>query len=526
MKHRRLNILLLVLLLLILLPALLYTGFELSRLNKTEETLSGVYAQQLDAVLFSINQYSWDITGSWFAEIQGSLLREEAERGTASILEEILEKHTAILTAALFDSSAQVIASARRLDDAATQLLEQRIADSLATRRNLLSRLLRYREELYYKMEPLRIPVDSGSTRLCLSAVVVDGEGRGRFAAVSINAISFIRRVLSPKLQELAGDNLRLSCIDRRTGEVLLSTSGRAEKQTLQQSRGFWLFPEYELAISLQGQTVKEIAQDRFQSNALLLSIIDLLLIAGVIVVYRSVRKEMELAALKSDFVSNVSHELKTPLALIRMFAETLEMDRVRDEAQRKEYYGIIVQETERLTRLINNILTFSRIEAGKKDYRFASVDIDAVVREVMTMYSFHLEHKGFSTSMELETSLPRVQADEEAVAEALINLLDNAMKYSEDVKEVQVRTGRDGGYIFIEVLDSGIGIAPEHRSRVFEKFYRVSEGLVHTAKGSGLGLSLVQHIMQAHGGSVQVESTPGKGSTFRLRFPINAAQS
>jgi two-component system phosphate regulon sensor histidine kinase PhoR len=250
------------------------------------------------------------------------------------------------------------------------------------------------------------------------------------------------------------------------------------------------------------------------------------LIIIGGLILVKNIRREMQLALLKSDFVSNVSHELRTPLALIRMYAETLEMDRVKTDEKRYEYYRIINQESERLTRLINNILNFSRIESGRKEYKFSSVNINKVIQGVFDMYSYHIEQEGFVLNIELNEQIPEILADTEAVSEAFINLIDNAIKYSKDIKEISVRTGQKDNFVFLEVQDKGIGIEQTQQSAIFEKFYRISSALVHDTKGSGLGLSLVQHIMNSHEGKIILESEPNKGSKFRLLFPIKISES
>jgi len=224
---------------------------------------------------------------------------------------------------------------------------------------------------------------------------------------------------------------------------------------------------------------------------------------------------------LKSDFVSNVSHELRTPLALIRMFAETLEMKRVKTEKKKIEYYRTILLETERLTRLVNNILNFSRMEADRRQYHFRLIELNAVVKNVLDIYEYQLRTMGFSTVVQLKSTLPLINGDDEALAEALHNIVDNAIKYSNEEKSLKVETGTRGAEVFVEVQDRGIGIPAQYHGKIFEKFFRVSGGLVHTAKGSGLGLALVRHIVQAHGGTIEVESSPGKGSTFRIILPV-----
>ncbi len=213
--------------------------------------------------------------------------------------------------------------------------------------------------------------------------------------------------------------------------------------------------------------------------------------------------------------------QLKTPLALVRLFAETLELGRVPSEDKAHQYYRVINKESQRLTQLINNILDFSRIEAGRKEYRFAPTDVGRIVTEVIEAYRFQIEQQGFALEVAIADDLPEVNGDKEAIAQALLNLVNNAIKYSRDEKYLRLQVRRDGDRVLISVTDRGIGVAKGEHRKIFEKFYRAENSLVHDTKGSGLGLALVQHIMQAHGGTVEVESAPGKGSTFTLVLPI-----
>jgi signal transduction histidine kinase len=255
-----------------------------------------------------------------------------------------------------------------------------------------------------------------------------------------------------------------------------------------------------------------------------LIGFIDLMLGAGLYLIYSNVRRELHLSRLKSDFVANVSHELKTPLALIRLFAETLEMGRVPGEEKAQQYYRVINKESQRLTQLINNILDFSRIEAGRREYRLAPSDVARIVSEVVEAYRFQIEQQGFTLEVEVEDGLPRVVADKEALAQALLNLVNNALKYTRDEKYLKLTVARRGDdQVMVSVTDRGIGVAKGEQQKIFEKFYRAEDSLVHETKGSGLGLSLVKHIMEAHGGSVEVESAPGRGSTFTLVLPFEA---
>jgi signal transduction histidine kinase len=277
------------------------------------------------------------------------------------------------------------------------------------------------------------------------------------------------------------------------------------------------------LGIKFRGTTAEAIGRRWVLQSFLILGVLSVLMIGGLVLTYRNVNKEMALARLKSDFVSNVSHELRTPLALIRLYAETLELGRIKTEEKKQEYYCIIRKESERLTGLINNILDFSRIEAGRKEYDFRQTDIAELVRNTLDAYRYQIEQQGFAFEQQIDETIPPVYVDREAIARALLNLVNNALKYSTDDKFLLVKLYKENGVIKLEVADHGIGITTREQSKIFDKFYRTGDPLVNNTRGSGLGLSLVRHITQAHGGEVVVESTPGKGSKFTLSLPLHA---
>ena len=283
-------------------------------------------------------------------------------------------------------------------------------------------------------------------------------------------------------------------------------------------------FPGLMLAMKFRGTTVEAIGQRFLRTSFLVLGGLSLLLAAGIVLTYRGVKKEVELAKTKSDFVSNVSHELRTPLALIRLYAETLELGRVPNPEKKQEYYCTIRKESERLTSLINNILDFSRIEAGRKEYDFRETNLTELVRTTLDSYRYQIEQHGFKFEEHIAEDIPPVVVDREAIARSLLNLVNNAIKYSSQDRYLAVNLKRSNGSVKLEVADHGIGIARDEQSKIFEKFYRVCDPLVHNTKGSGLGLCLVRHIAHAHGGEVSVESEPGQGSKFSLVLPVSPA--
>jgi signal transduction histidine kinase len=283
------------------------------------------------------------------------------------------------------------------------------------------------------------------------------------------------------------------------------------------------IFQDLVLAIKYPGTTIDEIGAKFLRYNYFILAALSLVMAVGVFLTYRNIFREMKLARLKSDFVANVSHELRTPLALIRLYAETLELGRLNAQEKYKEYFRIIREESERLTALINNILDFSRIEAGRKEYDFKETNLSELVRTTLDSYRFQIEQNGFAFEENISCDIPPVNVDREAIARSLLNLVNNALKYSKDQKYIGVSLYRSNGSVKLEVQDRGIGIAAAEQDKIFEKFYRCGDPLVHNTKGSGLGLSLVRHIAQAHGGNVSVESIPDKGSKFTIALPIAA---
>jgi signal transduction histidine kinase len=245
------------------------------------------------------------------------------------------------------------------------------------------------------------------------------------------------------------------------------------------------------------------------------------ILIFGLILTNRTVSHELELSKMKSDFVSTVSHEFKSPLSSIRQLAEMLQSGRVPSEDRRRQYYDVLVEQSERLSLLIDNILDFAKIEEGRKKFNFEIVDIGLLLLEIVSTIQDSIRHKEFVIKVEIEENLQSIMVDRAAITQAITNLIDNAIKYSGDAKNILVRAFAENQYLIITIKDFGVGIRKEEIDKVFERFYRGGDALTRTVKGSGLGLTLVKQIVEVHNGNVNVESKPGDGSTFSIRLPL-----
>jgi signal transduction histidine kinase len=241
----------------------------------------------------------------------------------------------------------------------------------------------------------------------------------------------------------------------------------------------------------------------------------------GAYLLWRDLRREVQMAEMRSQFVSSVSHELKTPLTAIRMFAETLRLGRSKDAKTQNEYLDTIVNESQRLTRLLNNVLDFSKIEQGKRLYCPESASLYEIIESSAKAMEYPLSQQGFRLDVQTKDDLPEVRVDHDAIEQALLNLLHNAMKYSGESREIGLHLKRKDSHALIQVIDRGIGIDPQEQKRIFEKFYRIPSLENERIVGTGLGLALVSHIVEAHGGSLELESTPGEGSTFSIYLPL-----
>ncbi len=285
--------------------------------------------------------------------------------------------------------------------------------------------------------------------------------------------------------------------------------------------------PGWELQVHLEGQDPFAAAAGRENAAYLWTGIVAIGIIAMLaLIVARTVSRQMRLARLKNDLIATVSHELKTPLAAVRMLVETLLEGRVRNPQQAREYLQLMARENERLTRMIDNFLTFSRMERNKVAFDFTRLRPEEFISAAVACVQEKFNKPGCRLEVDVAPDLPPITGDRDALVTVLLNLLDNAYKYSRDDKRVALRAYAADGNVCVEVTDEGIGLSRWAAKKIFGRFYQVDRTLSRGAGGCGLGLSIVKFIVDAHGGTIDLTSQLGKGSTFTVRLPIAGAAS
>lgn len=506
------------LLLIIALPPLFFTTYEVGNYYRNEQLIDSIYTSQLESVIFSLNQYSDDIVSGWARELERDF--QDGLRTDSTILKTFIENHVSVGRVFLSDSARPLVIQGSGTIDSDRVVSMQMLKNYLDENQALVRRLKQYLAQGYRKIQPVELEQNKDALIMFAYSRTETDIGIMGFW---YNAEIFIQENLGPKIQAVAQDKFYLSVFSKvDNAEIYSSDLYDLTGKNIEHKNALWILPDYELGIQLKGETIDSLVNQRMWSSIWMILIMDTILIIAAIFIYRGIRQQMKLAQLKSEFVSNVSHEIRTPLAIINMYSETLEMDRVKSEEKRKEYYHIIQTETKRLSGIVNKILNFSRIEGGKRHYSFQEVDINALIGQIITNFEHHFKDKEVTYSFEPGMDLPRISIDAEAVTDAIMNLIDNGIKYSPQKKEITIYTVNKSNELNVAVKDTGVGIEEKDQKMIFDKFYRVTKGnLAHQAKGSGIGLSIVKHIMEAHNGHVSISSTPGKGSIFTLHFPL-----
>jgi two-component system phosphate regulon sensor histidine kinase PhoR len=346
-----------------------------------------------------------------------------------------------------------------------------------------------------------------------------DSGGETRFVALKWNVDHLKREVIERTLSAL-GDRRRSKLVgvvgpDDRSewGDAIRAVEGSYDL------RFPTTFYDWRLRVAPRWPDRDAVlARKRARAEVVLVAVSAAVCVAGLLVLGFAVRKERALGQLRSDFIANLSHELKTPLSLIRMFSELIALGKLKDSDSARQYGEIILRESDRLARLIDNVMDFSRIERGQK-LEMRPGDLGEVVERVLDIYRPRLEREQVRLETRIEPALPQVRMDPNAIALVLLNLVENAFKYG-DAGAIAVRLGRQNGHVLLQVEDHGPGIPPGEQKRVFDRFYRIKSDRTRAVRGTGIGLSLVRQIAEAHGGRVTLDSQPGRGSTFTVSLP------
>jgi two-component system phosphate regulon sensor histidine kinase PhoR len=504
----------LLILIIIVLPVLIFSVFEVGSQRQNEKVIQDIYTNQLEAILYSINQYSDDIVSNFASRIENSQNNYQTSAGAD--LNKVINEFPFVKSLIQFDTNMVFLSSLP--DSYHDSIKVSEIITILNSNSRSIKQLQTYKKEGYRKIEPIADNRNDVQWIVFLTSV----NNRAVINLLVIDPGIFIGQVLDPKIQEIAKGKFHIAAYRKGEDLPFYTSNKQYNPGKINDRAPFWLMTNYLMGIELTDITIADLSRERVKRNLILIGLMDLILLFGAWLIIRNVAKQIELSRLKSDFVSGVSHEIRTPLALITMYIETLEMGRVTDTKKIKEYYSVILNETTRLSGIVNRILSFSQIESNKRKYFFSDTDLNEIIENATLTFRYSIDNKGFSYSFHPDKNLPLVPGDKEAVTEAFINLIDNAMKYSFGVKDIAVRTGSDNKYAYLEVEDHGIGISEKNQKYIFDKFFRVTElNLANSVKGSGLGLAIVKHIMDAHEGSISVKSTPGAGSVFRLSFPV-----
>ncbi len=315
-------------------------------------------------------------------------------------------------------------------------------------------------------------------------------------------------------------DNLIVRATDD-TGRVVTSTHAEPGQDDLLAARFDFLFRDWELsARSRYTAAGPVLASNAFRSWVLTL-LMSVAVLGGVLLTLRAAGRERRLSRIRNAFVANASHELRTPLASISVFGEFLRRGRVTSSEKVAEYGRHIELEAGRLQHLIDNVLDLARIESAAAKYSREDAAVEDVVEAAVQAVDARRERDGFTIAVTRpEDPLPVVRVDAQAMTQVFVNLLDNAMKYSGPSRRVRVDLSRRGGCVAVGVSDSGIGIAPDDQERIFQQFYRAAAAVDNKVNGTGLGLAIARHVVQGHGGSIEVDSRPGRGATFDVLIP------
>ena len=403
--------------------------------------------------------------------------------------------------------------------DRATELVALRV-----------STLLRLEQMLHLNRSATYVDEKDAENRVVYRFVTDADATTIGFVGFVIDARRFEREYLPRALvgaTELIADDVRENLIVRVTdgdGRVVAATHDGPGQADALAGRFDFVFQDLELSARSRYAAAAQVLQSNALTSWILSALMSVMAIGGVLLTWRAARREWQLSRIRSGFVANVSHEVRTPLASIAVFGELLRCGRLTAPDKVVEYGRRIEEESTRLRHLIDNVLDFGRIESAEVRYRPERAAIEDVVGAAVAAVDTRRSHGGFTIALTTpDTRLPEVSIDAAAMTQVFVNLLDNAMKYSGICRRVRVELRRCGGEVAVDVADEGVGIAAHDQGRIFDEFYRVDAGSNGVA-GTGLGLAIARHVVRAHGGRIEVDSRIGRGATFRVVLPAAVA--
>jgi signal transduction histidine kinase/tetratricopeptide (TPR) repeat protein len=391
-------------------------------------------------------------------------------------------------------------------------------------RQEVTPELRRSQEPALYSSNPLRYSKTIKDRTFLISSVQILDSSETHSSGIlgiQLNDQYLIKDVIPDSIESIRLDDITKVVISDLAGNVLMGEKNLPSEMTTTTEFFEDNFPPWRIEFfrSKTGALGDLDIKRNFYFWTILTLVV--VLISGAVLISRAIAHEMAVLKLKSDFVSSVSHEFKSPLTSIKALAERLREGKVKDSDKMERYYSLITQDVDRLTHLVRNILDFSKIEEGKREYEFVETDVGQLVMKQID----DLKKDEFSKGLEIQThiseDIPPLDVDREALSQAFNNLLDNAVKFSPKRKQIEVNVKKDNLDVVIEVKDRGIGIPTHELNRIFDKFYQGKNTVRISGKGTGLGLTLIKHMIEAHGGRIEVWSQVGEGSTFTIILPI-----
>lgn len=485
----------------VLFPLFFFVIYEKNSLSKNEEILETIYNNELETILSSVNQYSEDVASSWAFKIENS---------TQKSLKHLL--NTSIKCIFIGDNC-----YSNKNDIKSYTSLKNEL-DSVTSERS--KQLKQFFKRGYRKIESYNFV---SNRKLGLLYFMIKSGDKIEECKIITDIENFILDYLSPKIQNIAKDKFIISIFDDNDQLFFPKLKHEDKLNTISSMKvnHLWMLDSYKIGIRQKKTSVKELVNRRRENHIIILIVFALIYMTGAWIIFRNIRNQIQLAQMKSEFVSNVSHEIRTPLTIINMYAETLEVGHIPTEQKKKEYYKIISRESRRLSNIVNKILLFSNI--GKKQGKIQNTYINNEILHTLEAYQYHLDKNKVTLKCNFTEKMPSIKVEEEAIGEILRNLMDNAIKYgAEQNKMIEISTGVTEKYQYFSVKDNGIGISKKNQKYIFDKFFRVTKSdLAYKAKGSGIGLNIVRELVDSHKGKIELDSKIGMGSSFKIFLPI-----